>query len=575
MSKPVLTLLGTASIQSYIFRSNKLKENVGASFLILDALEAGKDSTQGLVARLRKTKNTTDQPLIVDDEAWKLYLDDPKTTAQVAAQAKKKNTHVEILYTGGGNAALRFCDLETAKRAIQQWSRALLQEAPGLRVSAAHEEIAPSQGGLQGAYQRALGKLAIQEDGLPFGALYQAQPLFRTCVSTGMAAHEYEGEEALSAEAHSKRSVVKDKKGDGAARKRWEEDFAHLLGSENEDALGDLEFPYAIENLGTTEGESHIALVHADGNGIGKLLDEVIKDRKGRSDEEFLHDLRAFSSSVGRVAFDAFYRVLEKARKSLLTWCEEKILDLPEITRKNPERYFPVQPLVYGGDDLTFVCHGKIGLALAAEFLKEIEKQPIRVCGTDKTISACAGIAIIPPKFPFARAYEMSEELCASAKARRREIEEKLAPEKNTEVGGYLDFHIITGGSVGSIEDIREDRYRSTEDHALCYRPWPLRRSEEETLDWSDFLKMLSHFERWPRSRSKGLLLAMVRGEAESRQYLSQCQYQGYTLHKDISDLWESKKTPYFDVLEAMEYHVPLVEESKESTAAHASKGAE
>ena len=34
---------------------------------------------------------------------------------------------------------------------------------------------------------------------------------------------------------------------------------------------------------------------------------------------------------------------------------------------------FPLRPIVFGGDDLTFVCHGRIGLALAARYLQYFE----------------------------------------------------------------------------------------------------------------------------------------------------------------------------------------------------------
>ena len=67
---------------------------------------------------------------------------------------------------------------------------------------------------------------------------------------------------------------------------------------------------------------------------------------------------------------------------------------------------------MYGGDDLTFVCDGRLGLDLAAFYLKEFSRGTIKVCGEDKSVDACAGVAIVPTKFPFASAYHFAEELC-------------------------------------------------------------------------------------------------------------------------------------------------------------------
>ena len=79
---------------------------------------------------------------------------------------------------------------------------------------------------------------------------------------------------------------------------------------------------------------------------------------------------------------------------------------------RNPEDVFPLRPIVYGGDDLTFICDGRLGLDLTAFYLKEFAKEKIKICGTDQSVDACAGVAIVPTKFPFAEAYNFADQLC-------------------------------------------------------------------------------------------------------------------------------------------------------------------
>ena len=64
--------------------------------------------------------------------------------------------------------------------------------------------------------------------------------------------------------------------------------------------------------------------------------------------------------------------------------------------------------LVFGGDDVTFVCDGRLGLSLATlyarEFAAETAKRP--ECGP---LTARAGIAIVKTHYPFARAYALAD----------------------------------------------------------------------------------------------------------------------------------------------------------------------
>ena len=164
-----LTLIGTASLQRYVFASNRLRENVGASGLV-------------------------QAPLL----CWKERF----------ATVEPKRMNAGWIYVGGGNAALLFDSKPDAINAIRDWSRSLLTVAPGLRVVVAHEEL--SDGDLAARYEAALKELARNKNSPPFGAPVGALPVVRTCPSTGLAASKYSknSDSWLSAEAAAKNETT-------------------------------------------------------------------------------------------------------------------------------------------------------------------------------------------------------------------------------------------------------------------------------------------------------------------------------------------------------------------------------
>ena len=455
-----------------------------------------------------------------------------------------------MIYIGGGNAALLFRTRKRAQQAIAVWSKKILEEAPGLRVAVGYGDVKTS---LAKAYKKALRELEACENALPFGAPLLALPVVRTCASTGLPAvarSEEEAKEWISREAETKRRPVGTEYQPGPAQQLIAQDFRfQLLSSER--------FALQLEELGGREGEAHIAVVHADGNGVGKLLKDVV-DRNTDNDAAFLCGIREFSASVARLASTAFQETLKSLRKAL-----------PLDSLAIHQDIFPLRPIVYGGDDLTFVCDGRLGLALAAVYLQVFAAGSITVAGDAKAIDACAGVAIVPTKFPFARAYAFAEELCALAKKHRQ---------ARSQGGSWLDFHIIPEGATGSIEEIRQQQYHAVTGQQLQQRPYKV----PDT--WATFVTMLQHFRTWPRSRAKGLLQAFVQGPAATQHFVAGARWRRYTLPdcegieaNAIQYGWTGgdmqSTTPYFDPLEALDFYLDGVPFTSEATReAHATE---
>ena len=510
-----VVVFGTASLQQYIFQSNRLKENIGASYLAKRWLGEALVTVTG-----------------ADATEWQEYEKNPWRDQPENPIAKDKP--INVIYIGGGNAALLCKDREAAENAVRDWSRKVLKEAPGLRVVVGYGEVCKHKS-LAEAYRAGLDQLNLCEEALPFGTALHSLPVIRSCISTGLPASESrteqdEGIQWISQSAASKRDQVSLKGKPGAAQEYIKKRFPSVL--EKTDCLPETRFAIKLdEELGGHQGESHIAIVHADGNGMGELLNRVI-EKEGQEDDEFLHNLRAFSASTTYLS----HKALEKTLLHFKTF-------LPlRKSLNNTDDIFPLRPIVFGGDDLTFVCDGRVGLHLAAYYLNQFANGKINVCGNKISVDACAGVAIVHTKFPFARAYGFAADLCGEAKLHRRY--------KAALKGSWLDFQIIQEGATRSITDLRKTQYHTSEGQTLHQRPYEVPKA------WDDFVKLLQKFKaEWPRSRSKGLLQVLTQGPVATKHFVSGAKWNeagttGWTGETPGST------TPYFDPLEALDFYL-------------------
>src|SRR5262245_26456408 len=114
----VLTMIDTAGIQDYIFGSNRLRENIGASYLVEQA-------TRDWVYKVLKDLggHNIKDPGPDDDGADR--IDRSKLI-------EKDGQRSELIFAGGGNAAILFRSQDDAKDFAWKLSLRILEEAPGL-----------------------------------------------------------------------------------------------------------------------------------------------------------------------------------------------------------------------------------------------------------------------------------------------------------------------------------------------------------------------------------------------------------------------------------------------------------
>ena len=167
---------------------------------------------------------------------------------------------------------------------------------------------------------------------------------------------------------------------------------------------------------------------------------------------------------------------------------------------------------------MCFVTAGNLGLECARVFLEKLTALSNQEDGLP--YAACAGVALVHQKYPFHQAYQLSEELCSSAK----QFGAKLNGEGKVSA---LDWHIEFGQLKESLAQIRSD-YRTEDGGVLSLRPVAVVLPEDcgdPDLRTYDFFRglciaMQGEYGKTARGKIKDLRTAFKQGELESRFFL-------------------------------------------------------
>ena len=144
-------------------------------------------------------------------------------------------------------------------------------------------------------------------------------------------------------------------------------------------------FPYRTDRQGNPTSR-YVALVHADGNGLGQVLRSL--HEQPADSETYLNRFREFSDALDAATWAA-----------AVTACRAHLLSDPE-TWEDFET-LPARPVILGGDDLTFIVRADLALPFTRCFLEAFEKETanrLAACdipGLERGLTACAGLAYL------------------------------------------------------------------------------------------------------------------------------------------------------------------------------------
>jgi hypothetical protein len=506
---------------------------------------------------------------------------DKKITGYNGKRLETDALVAELIYAGGGNAVILFNSTEAARVFTQRLTRRVFRHAPGLEIVVAHSapfEWEPTGTGFYDEQFKALrdGKLTQKKRarlaadlGMP-GLGVTAE-----CPSTGLVAAQrvYDPE----GRAVSREVAAKTHRG---LQRIAKERLRKLL-----EAAGDqLDFSDELDHLGRTGGEeSYIAVVHVDGNEVGDRIKRFVA-AAGLTNRETVERMRNCSAALlaaAQQAFSAAFEPLRQHQNGELLEDEPKLKGAQRAENVKPKRlpyscdqteekkyggktFWPFRPLVLGGDDLTFVCDGRLGLSLAVIFMRAFTKATqeafAKLEGNEQAagIQTAAGVAIVKTHYPFRRAYELSEALTRSAKRQLRE-----AGESGT--ASALDWHIASTGLSGSLETIRRREYDVAEGR-LAMRPIWLEH-QHQWRTWRNFNATVSAFnygnglaER--RNKLKTLRSALRDGKTAVARFLKSYELTLPIMKEAFGNMhqdgWAGEYCAYFDALEAMDHHFLL-----------------
>lgn len=278
-----------------------------------------------------------------------------------------------------------------------------------------------------------------------------------------------------------------------------------------------------------SNAKNKIAVIHIDGNGLGKVVKELGKK------------LSSFSIALN----SATIKAVDDAKG--------KLKDFRKI--------------IVGGDDVTVICNANDALDFTKNFLQNFEdntKEIKELNGIKDKLTACAGIAYCNEKYPFHYAVDLAEELCGVAK--------KLSERESS----CLMFHNIQSSNYQSWDKFVEDELTIKNDKQIIkcdFGAYYLNKEGEATIQ--NFINTLEAYrcDGSPISRLRNWLSELYKNDTNAENLLHRinqvtqkkgewnCEIMDRNLkllHKNLANanlIVEKdgkKKTPIYDILQIL-----------------------
>lgn len=518
----ILAKYDVSGIQSYIFATNRLAENAGASINVRKILH--KYLPEALKETLTKNYDATPW-----EEKRKLDI------------LCNQNIPAEIVYIGGGNAFVLFRGKENYDAVSKKLAMKAAENCRGVTVFTAFVEAELKSFGKD--LDDVDAEMAMLKRTVPRPVELSPCPLVEQDSTYGLPIVKCppgseDSASYMSALQYEKHRAYKEGGADKAA-----------VQNPFKDGQGDWKFPIEMEDLIRRKGEdSYVAVVHIDGNDMGSLIKKRADEEEKGGKESYQAAARVWRNMSKEIAkrnegaSQAMHNAAGKAGRALRN--RENTLEAGVI---------PFRPLIMEGDDLTFICEARFALPSVVKYLrklleyimpeegrnqyqgskseiKEGRNQPMKDHKQPLAYTACAGIAFVHSHFPFRIAYEIAEECCASAKKEwYRHKASNQAPES---ASCYLDFHVVQGAYTREMKDLERERLLKT--RPLCVG----RESDLGKINsyerFYDILKEMTKENqgrrKWPQNRLERLYKALLKGEAETKVLVKEFASRGYSV---------------------------------------------
>ncbi|MCD8149037.1 MAG: hypothetical protein LUE92_05610 [Clostridiales bacterium] len=235
-----------------------------------------------------------------------------------------------------------------------------------------------------------------------------------------------------------------------------------------------------------------------------------------------------------------------------------------------------VLKILVAGDDITYVCNGKIALATVEYYCSEIAKYTMTGDTDEESVrdygfSVCAGVAYIGSHFPFHVGYDVAEACCENAKESA-----KLPENKSGErIGNWVDFQICKNIQARNLETMREREYLTDHGEQLLARPyfvrvdsdenWPVKRTDFRAFDiLKRNIRYFQNAKNIPRSFAKNLRNVYPQGKDKADMFMAFLESRNWEMPDKTDELFlpgnEAVIAKYYDALELLDYYIDLDE---------------
>lgn len=347
-----------------------------------------------------------------------------------------------LIVGAAGNIKYIFDDYNSCQIIVKKFPKAVMEMAPGIYLSQAVVSLERHTNPFDLLEKR----LRIQRNKPLSITNGIGLMLTETARKTGGVGVEY-----LSNEVVDKGQLVKDK-----ASKKANFNLLSKLEISSKFTIDD--FPFDLTDIVKDQEKSWLAVIHADGNNIGKLIMELVANQ---------------IDSQNNQAIKKFSNILNLTTVKSASLAFEEVI-APSFEKSNK---IPFRPVIIGGDDLTAIVRADLALSFTKTFLLHFERlskenfqhfekeHNLKVNPFLDGLSACAGIAYIKSSFPLHYGITLADSLCKYAKAINKKINTDISPSS-------IMFHKVHASYIEEFDDIIEKELTAKDDVYFNYGPY-------------------------------------------------------------------------------------------------------
>ena len=405
--KYVVAVYDYRSKQEYIYKTNRVKQIVGASEII-------KSSYKRVLEK---------RPEIVFDMTADFSL-------EVFKKSKSKGT---VLYEGGGNIVILYKSKEAFISFNRYFSKWLRDNARGLNPICGMAEFDYDE--LEKKAFREIKKGI--EDNLdehkrlaPTTSYNNVLPLTQNDRSTSQPIVFKDRDLQISLSKESKQKL-------DAFNSMNQE-----IKTDREDDVS--EYAQVFDSLVEEKGEeSLIAVIYIDGNGLGQQVQDLIP--KDMLFEEGVKKQREFTVEIN----EAFVKKPLKA-----------IAETVDVVDEKGKAVLKMRQIIGGGDEITIVCNARKAHKLLKAYFKSLH--------SSEKFSACAGVVICHSGAPFSEIYSLAEACCESGKKRIKKLIKE--GKKGCRDNSYIDAYFCRSAITADLEILRNKQVKKRTKMPYCVK---------------------------------------------------------------------------------------------------------